>query len=86
MVGHHHKIEEEYLFPIYDQKLGAHAMDNNVEQHHAFMPGFHDLEEYVKEVHAGTEPYSGATVIQKLESFSDALVQHLNEVCRLSLP
>jgi hypothetical protein len=58
-------------------------MDNNVEQHHAFMPDFHDFEEYVKKVHAGTEPYSGTTVIEKLESFSDALVQHLDEVCRL---
>ncbi|KAJ6576657.1 hypothetical protein DFH09DRAFT_365617 [Mycena vulgaris] len=79
MVHHHHHIEETYVFPIYDQKLGAHAMDNNVEQHHAFMDGLNDLENYVKAVHAGTASYKGATVIQKLEGFADALVQHLHD-------
>ncbi|KAJ7707541.1 hypothetical protein B0H17DRAFT_1192023 [Mycena rosella] len=79
MIGQHHKIEEEILFPIYDQKLGAHAMDHNVEQHHAFMDGLHDLETYVKEVHAGTTSYKGSIVIQKLESFADALIEHLHD-------
>ncbi|KAJ7126836.1 hypothetical protein C8R44DRAFT_851311 [Mycena epipterygia] len=79
MVHHHHHIEETYLFPIYDQKLGLHAMDKNVEQHHAFMDGLLDLEKYVKEVHAGTAPYKGATVIEKLNTFADALVLHLTE-------
>ncbi|KAJ7761941.1 hypothetical protein DFH07DRAFT_771253 [Mycena maculata] len=79
MVHHHHQIEETYLFPIYDKKLGAHAMDNNVEQHHAFMDGLLDAETYFKEVHAGTASYSGATVTTKLNSFADALVLHLTE-------
>ncbi|KAJ6531951.1 hypothetical protein B0H19DRAFT_1189291 [Mycena capillaripes] len=79
MVHHHHRIEETYVFAKYNQKFGANAMDNNVEQHHAFMDGLNDLEAYFKEVHAGTTPYNGATVIQKINGFADQLVLHLNE-------
>ncbi|KAJ6507973.1 hypothetical protein C8R47DRAFT_1100174 [Mycena vitilis] len=79
MVHHHHHIEETYVFPILNQKLGANAMDHNVEQHHAFMDGLNDLEEYFKQVHAGTAAYSGATVIEKINEFADALVLHLTE-------
>jgi hypothetical protein len=55
-------------------------MDQNVEQHHAFLDGLNDLESYFKEVHAGTTPYNGAIVIQKIDGFADDLVLHLNEV------
>jgi hypothetical protein len=81
MVHHHHHIEETFLFPIYNEKLGEHAMDNNIDQHHAFMDGLNDLESYFKKVHAGTTTYSGKTVIEKLNGFADALVLHLAEVC-----
>ncbi|KAJ7928883.1 hypothetical protein B0H13DRAFT_1966700 [Mycena leptocephala] len=79
MVHHHHHIEETFLFPIYNEKLGEHAMDNNIDQHHAFMDGLNDLESYFKKVHAGTTTYSGKTVIEKLNGFADALVLHLAE-------
>ncbi|KAF8206251.1 hypothetical protein K438DRAFT_1963330 [Mycena galopus ATCC 62051] len=79
IVHHHHAIEEKYLFSIYNQKLGPNAMDHNVEQHEAFMGGLNDLEAYFKEVHAGTTPYNGDIVVQKLTQFGDALVLHLNE-------
>jgi hypothetical protein len=79
-VHHHHHTEETYLFPKYNEKLGANAMDQNVEQHHAFLDGLNDLESYFKEVHAGTTPYNGAIVIQKIDGFADDLVLHLNEV------
>ncbi|KAJ7170812.1 hypothetical protein C8R43DRAFT_67805 [Mycena crocata] len=79
MVHHHHHIEETLVFPFYEKKLGAHSMDGNVEQHHAFMDGLLDLETYVKEVHAGTAPYKAATVLEKLNGFADALIVHLSE-------
>ncbi|KAJ7860169.1 hypothetical protein B0H13DRAFT_1901142 [Mycena leptocephala] len=78
-VHHHHHTEETYLFPKYNEKLGANAMDQNIEQHHAFLDGLNDLESYFKEVHAGTTPYNGAIVIQKIDGFADDLVLHLNE-------
>ncbi|KAJ7707540.1 hemerythrin HHE cation binding domain-containing protein [Mycena rosella] len=79
MLHHHHEIEETLLFPFFETKLGLHTMDNNVEQHHAFMGGLTDLETYIKAVQDGTATYSGATVIQKLDSFTDALVEHLRD-------
>ncbi|KAJ6513072.1 hypothetical protein C8R45DRAFT_1088154 [Mycena sanguinolenta] len=78
-VHHHHHVEEACAFPLYNEKLGPNAMDDNVEQHRAFMDGLNDLELYVTEVHAGTAVYNGATVIQKLNSFADDLILHLNE-------
>ncbi|KAJ6526714.1 hypothetical protein B0H19DRAFT_544546 [Mycena capillaripes] len=79
MVHHHHETEETYLFPMINNKLGPNAMDPNVEQHHAFMDGLNDLEVYFQGVYAGNTQYNGPTVIEKLSSFADALVLHLNE-------
>ncbi|KAJ7761942.1 hypothetical protein DFH07DRAFT_814594 [Mycena maculata] len=79
MLHHHHQIEETLLFPFFETKLGLHTMDSNVEQHHAFMDGLTDLETYLKAVQADTETYSGATVIAKLDSFTDVLVEHLRD-------
>ncbi|KAJ7455306.1 hypothetical protein B0H11DRAFT_2244592 [Mycena galericulata] len=79
MVHHHHRIEETFLFPFYEQKLGPNSMDGNIEQHHAFIDGLLDLETYFKEVHAGTASYKGVVVIEKLNVFADALVLHLSE-------
>ncbi|KAK7033264.1 hemerythrin domain-containing protein [Favolaschia claudopus] len=79
MLHHHHHIEETLLFPFFETKLGEHTMDANVEQHHAFMAGLEDLENYLKAVQAGTETYSGKSIISKLDSFADVLVEHLRE-------
>ncbi|KAJ7455307.1 hypothetical protein B0H11DRAFT_2244593 [Mycena galericulata] len=73
MVHHHHRIEETFVFPFLEQKLGAGAMQGNVEQHHAFTDRLLDLEKYFKEVHAGTTPYKGALVIEKLAVFADEI-------------
>jgi hemerythrin-like domain-containing protein len=85
MLHHHHHIEETLLFPFFETKLGLHTMDHNVEQHHAFMAGLDDLEAYLKGVQSGTETYNGTTIIQKLDSFADTLVEHLRDVC-ISFP
>ncbi|KAF5384400.1 hypothetical protein D9615_003115 [Tricholomella constricta] len=79
MIHHHHTIEEELLFPFFEAKLGANAMEHNVEQHHEFSTGLEDLETYIKDVQSGTEQYRSAVVIEKLNSFADALVDHLHE-------
>ncbi|KAJ7278459.1 hypothetical protein C8J57DRAFT_1307032 [Mycena rebaudengoi] len=81
MLHHHHHIEETLIFPFFETKLGLHSMDANVEGHHSFMAGLDDLETYIKAVHAdaAATPYSGKTLIAKLDSFSDVLVEHLRE-------
>ncbi|KAF7312518.1 Hemerythrin domain-containing protein [Mycena indigotica] len=79
MLHHHHHIEETLLFPFYESKLGENTMGHNVEQHAAFMSGLEDLETYLNAVQDGTEKYSGATIIEKLNSFTDILVEHLRD-------
>jgi hypothetical protein len=69
------------LFPFFESKLGLHTMDHNVEQHREFLGGLDDLEVYVTAVQNGTAEYNGKTVIEKLDSFTDTMVQHLREVC-----
>ncbi|KAF7374754.1 Hemerythrin domain-containing protein [Mycena sanguinolenta] len=78
-LNHHHDIEETYTFPMYNAKLGANAMDRNIEQHEAFMGGLTDFNEYVTKVHAGATAYNAATLTEKLNSFADDLVLHLRE-------
>ncbi|KAJ7104009.1 hypothetical protein B0H15DRAFT_808068 [Mycena belliarum] len=77
MVETHHNIEETYLFPFYDAKLGAGAMAGNVAEHASFMPAFAALHAHLKSVHAGAAPYDGAAVAAQLAGFADALVAHL---------
>ncbi|KAJ7104008.1 hypothetical protein B0H15DRAFT_808066 [Mycena belliarum] len=79
MLHHHHHIEETLLFPFFETKLGAHTMDANVEQHHAFMDGLTDLETYLTAVQAGTAEYSGESVVTKLDGFADVLIEHLRD-------
>ncbi|KAJ7170811.1 hypothetical protein C8R43DRAFT_1120546 [Mycena crocata] len=79
MLHHHHHIEETLLFPFFETKLGLHTMDKNVEQHAAFMDGLTDLETYLKAVQEGTATYKAATLIEKLNSFADILIEHLRE-------
>jgi hemerythrin-like domain-containing protein len=86
MLHHHHHIEETLLFPFFETKLGEHSMDHNVEQHHAFMDGLTDLETYLKQVQDGSATYSGKTVVAKLDSFADTLIEHLRDVCSVISP
>ncbi|KAJ7067099.1 hypothetical protein C8F01DRAFT_1247500 [Mycena amicta] len=76
---HHHHMEESLVFPFLEAKMGENAMAHNVEQHHAFMGGMDDLEVYLKAVQAGTAVYDAATLIEKLDSFAEQLVEHLHE-------
>ncbi|KAJ7067156.1 hypothetical protein C8F01DRAFT_1120468 [Mycena amicta] len=64
MLHHHHHIEETLIFPFFDSKMGNNAMGHNT---------------YLKEVQAGTDTYNSATVISKLDSFADLLVEHLRD-------
>ena len=86
MLHHHHHIEETLIFPFYESKLGQGAMGDNFDQHHAFMPGLEDLKEYLNAVQAGTATYNGAAIIEKLNSFTEVLVEHLREVRRFGPP
>ena len=80
MIYHHHALEEEFLFPEYEKKLGKGAFHGNIDQHGEFGPQLHDLKDYIKAVQRCTQDYIGDDFVQKINSFSDILLQHLADV------
>lgn len=79
-IHHHHALEEEFLFPELEKKLGKGALHSNVDQHAEFVPQLHDLEEYIKAVQNGKQHYNGDDFVEKINSFGDVLMQHLADV------
>ncbi|KAK2464031.1 hypothetical protein APHAL10511_003975 [Amanita phalloides] len=83
-VHHHHNLEETFLFPFYEEKLGKGALQVNIEQHEMFIPQLNELENYLKEVQDGKAKYDGKLIFDKIESFGDIMVDHLrNEIATL---
>ncbi|KAK2464023.1 hypothetical protein APHAL10511_003967 [Amanita phalloides] len=78
-VHHHHNIEETFLFPFFEEKLGKGALQVNVEQHEKFIPQLNELENYLKDVQDGKAKYDGKLVVEKIESFGDIMVEHLRD-------
>jgi len=79
-IHHHHDLEEQYLFPELEKKLGQGALSSNVNEHKEFVPQLVKLKEYMERVKAGEEKYDGQLLIQKIHSFSDIMIAHLNNV------
>jgi hemerythrin-like domain-containing protein len=79
LIHHHHDGEEEFLFPELEKKLGEGALHANVDQHAEFLPQLHDFEEYITAIQNGKQQYNGDEFVGKIGSFSDKLVQHLND-------
>jgi hemerythrin-like domain-containing protein len=77
---HHHALEEEYYFPEMEKKLGKGALAGNVDQHHEFVPQVVELKQHLEDIKAGKEKYDGALLVEKIHSFSDIMINHLNEV------
>jgi hypothetical protein len=80
VIHHHHALEEEFLFPELEKKLGKGALHGNIDQHTEFAPQLHDLEEYIKAVQNGKQDYNGDDFVEKINSFGDVLMQHLADV------
>ncbi|KAJ7286448.1 hypothetical protein C8J57DRAFT_1287679 [Mycena rebaudengoi] len=76
---HHHALEEEYYFPELEKKLGKGALEGNVEQHHAFVPQVVELKQHLEDIKAGKEKYDGDLLVERIHSFSDIMINHLNE-------
>ena len=77
---HHHHVEETFVFPRYEEKLGEGAMRANVEQHEQFLPKVEELEQYLKDVQEGKAKYDGKRIVDAVDSFGDIMVQHLTDV------
>ncbi|KAJ7772860.1 hypothetical protein DFH07DRAFT_801744 [Mycena maculata] len=78
-IHHHHDLEEAFYFPELEKKLGKGALAPSVEQHHTFVPQLVQLKEYLEDVKAGKETYDGPLLVEKIHSFSDLMIEHLNE-------
>ncbi|KAG6807792.1 hypothetical protein H0H93_001057, partial [Arthromyces matolae] len=70
---------EDTIFPFHESKFGTNAMEHNIEQHHAFQPGFDVFQAYIKDILDGKAVYSGDLAIEKLDGFSETLVTHLHD-------
>lgn len=74
----HHHHEEEYFFPQVEAYTGQKGlMETNVEQHRAFDEGLKKFAEYVYSVKP--EEYDPKAFKEILDSFTPALVRHLND-------
>ena len=78
ILNHHHEIEDDILFPVFEQLLNEPgAMGCNVDGHDAFLPGLHLFEAYVTKTKP--EEYCGMTLRNMLDRFASDLVQHLHQ-------
>lgn len=73
---HHHDAEEQTFFPEVEKITQVNGiMEQNVEQHRAFTPGFDKFYEYCKT--CPSKSYDGEKLRGLVEAFADPLTQHL---------
>lgn len=73
----HHKLEETILFPGFANVEGVSkgALEENVEQHHAFSSGLQDLSDYARNTAA--EDYDSKELMALIDAFASPLRAHL---------
>lgn len=77
-VTHHHKIEEEILFPGFERVTGVSGlMARDVRQHHGFERELQGLSKYVSEVTA--EEVRGDEIRGRIEEFGERFRVHLEQ-------
>ncbi|KAH8705928.1 hypothetical protein BGW36DRAFT_435989 [Talaromyces proteolyticus] len=77
-VSHHHKMEEESMFPRFEEIMNKpHALEGNVQQHHTFQPALNRLVAYSAE----TKPadYQAGIVRELVEELAPSFREHLSD-------
>ncbi|CZR62061.1 uncharacterized protein PAC_11958 [Phialocephala subalpina] len=75
----HHTMEETSLFPQIEAKTGeVGIMEENVEQHHAFLPGLSAYKQYLTTCSTKPET-SGYQLVSIIDSFAPTLFTHLTD-------
>ena len=77
-VAHHHRLEEEHMFPQWEHLIGKPSfMQQNIEQHNAFEPGLNRLHEYATR----TDPTNfDAEILRNIiNDFATVLQRHLSD-------
>lgn len=78
MLDHHHKVEDDFLFPEIERMLDQpRAMEVNTKAHESFAEGLTIFEKYV--FHTKPAEFNGLTLQHIIESFAPGLIQHLHE-------
>ncbi|OQN99037.1 hypothetical protein B0A48_14898 [Cryoendolithus antarcticus] len=73
---HHHDCEETIFFPDIERITGVKGlMQQNVEQHRAFTPGFDAFQEYARA--CKPQDFDGQKVKSLIDAFAKPLSQHL---------
>ncbi|KAK4946311.1 hypothetical protein LTR10_014509 [Elasticomyces elasticus] len=78
ILDHHHKVEDEFLFPKIESMLNRPgAMEKDTKKHESFADGLAIFEKYVFQ----TKPaeFHGITFQHMIESFAPNLIQHLHD-------
>jgi Hemerythrin HHE cation binding domain len=83
-IHHHHSLEETYLFPAMEEKLGAGALSANIEEHEEFVPKLEALDEWCKKVQEGEVVYDGKVFSEMVDGFADSMVAHMTNVSSIS--
>ncbi|KAI1612678.1 hypothetical protein EDD37DRAFT_316928 [Exophiala viscosa] len=78
MLDHHHKVEDDFLFPAIESMLHRPgAMEENTKEHASFAEGLAIFKKYIFQ----TKPseFNGVTLQHIIESFAPTLVQNLHD-------
>ncbi len=77
-VEHHHNQEETFLFPEIERIANKPGlMQQNVEQHHAFLPGFYRFRDFSEQT--TPEKYDAKVLMGIMDDFAMILSKHLAE-------
>ena len=78
----HHNAEETVFFPEVEKITGERGiMDQNVEQHHAFLPGMDAWTQYTSDCmkKEGGQKFDATHFTKLIDAFAPKLVVHLAE-------
>lgn len=85
-IHHHHRIEETLYFPDLEKKLGEGTLSGNIKEHTHFVPQIEEMEKWLKTVQTGKEQYDSKFLVEKVNSLSDIMIEHLNHVSNIADP
>ncbi|KAF8906785.1 hypothetical protein CPB84DRAFT_1844244 [Gymnopilus junonius] len=85
VIHHHHHVEETFYFDALEEKLGKGVLTTNMDEHATFVPKLEETKKWLEEVQAAKEKYDGRVCVEKINTFADLMVEHLEyEVPTLS--
>ncbi|KAI1412111.1 hemerythrin HHE cation binding domain-containing protein [Hypoxylon sp. FL1857] len=80
VVEHHHRTEEEILFPMLEEMSGDEdVMKENTKQHDAFQTGLALFASYVRQCLAHEKKFNGEEMVRAFHRFAPILWQHLSD-------